>query len=137
MNMASACLRSAIDLRTRIRQSPNQISGSRENLSFALLREGDHAGAFRNTEDVERTGLFAWNELVRAMTAAELQGGQDAALRKAATEALPEARRNVSFFTPAQFAVCELEALLSPQDFETAVALLRDTHKGAEIGCVR
>lgn len=137
MRLAVICLRNAIELRRRLRQSPNQISGSAENVSFALLREGDYAEAFRNTEEVERTGLFAWNELLRAMAAAELRRAPDAALRDAAAKALPEARRNVSFFTPAQFAVCELQALLNPADFEKALALLRNTHKGAAIACTR
>lgn len=139
MNLAVACLRNAIDLRRRLRQSPNQVSGSGENLTFALLRDGDYAGAFKNTEEVQRSGLFAWNELLRAMTAADVQRAPnaDAAVRQAAAKALPEARRNVSFFTPAQFAVCELQALLSPSEFDKAIALLRETHPNDEIACAR
>jgi hypothetical protein len=137
MRLALGCLGQAIRLRGALRQTPNQISGSAENLSFAHLRDGDYVAAFRNTQNVERTGLFAWNELTRALTARHVlqSDTDDDDLRDAAGRARAEARRNVSFFTLAQFNACELRTLLGDADFAEARDILLETHPRQSIDC--
>ncbi len=125
MRLALACLDEAIGLRRRLHQTENQISGSAENISFAYLRDGDFQGAFDNAVRVERTGLFAWNELVRALAAAHLAGGR----RGPIATVRDQARRNVSFFRIGQFNVCELQALLNQELFAEARQIIADTRE--------
>ena len=120
--LAHACLGQAISLRRRLRQTENQVSGSRENISFAYLRDQDFKGAFDNTVAVERTGLFAWNELMRALSAQKL--GE--------REIEREARRNVSMFTVGQFNLCEIKSLLNDELYADAHAIISDEHPGFE-----
>lgn len=120
--LAHACLGQAIALRRRLRQTENQVSGSRENISFAYLRDADFQGAFDNTVAVERTGLFAWNELMRALTAQQL--GE--------TEVERQARRNVALFTVGQFNLCEIKSLLSDELYDAAHAIIGDEHPDFE-----
>ena len=120
-----ACLQKAIDLRQALRQSDNQICGTRENLSFVHLRDQDFDGAYRVTSQVEATGLFAWNELMRAITA-DAVGERSAAA---------EARRHVRYFDPEQFNVCEIRQLLTPEHFELAREVLLDAHPDMTIRC--
>lgn len=128
MRLALACLDRAIALRGRLQQTENQISGSGENKGFAYLRDGDYASAFHNAAIVERTGLFAWNELVRALSAGRLRTPEAIAARQAAL-------RNISFFQVAQFNVCELRALLSREMFAEAQKLIGEQHKGEAVAC--
>ncbi|MGQ0532162.1 MAG: hypothetical protein ACT4OF_05640 [Caulobacteraceae bacterium] len=65
MQLAESCLRIAMLLRERLGQTPNQVSGTGENLSFVFLRDENYDAAFAQARRVERTGLFPWNELVR------------------------------------------------------------------------
>jgi hypothetical protein len=127
MRLALACLNQAVRLRQRLRQTENQLSGTRENMGFAYLRDADFQGAYANAVAVERTGLFAWNELVRALAASHV--GEDA------DEA--EARRNVSFFNVGQFNLCELRVLLNPDLFNEAQALIASEHPGEPVACAQ
>ncbi len=126
--LALACLDQAIRLRQRLRQTDNSVSGTAENKGFAYLRDGDFERAFANATAVERTGLFAWNELVRALSAAHIA-------TPAAFRARREALRNVSFFRVSQFNVCELGVLLDPALFEEARGLIAGQHKGEKVAC--
>jgi hypothetical protein len=128
MRLALACLDRAIALRERLRQTDNQISGSGENKGFAYLRDGDFTSAFHNAATVERTGLFAWNELVRALAAGRLDTPEAAAARR-------DALRNISFFRVGQFNVCELRALLSREMFAEAQKIISGQHKGETVAC--
>ena len=125
MKLTRACLAEAIALRRQIGQTPNLLSGSAENISFTYLRDGDFEATLENATIVEKTGLFAWNELIRAL-AAEKTGD---------TRAAKEARRNVSMFEHNQFAPCELQALMTPEVYAEAVRILSEEHAGKEIGC--
>ncbi|MEL6386508.1 MAG: hypothetical protein AAFR41_08810 [Pseudomonadota bacterium] len=120
-----ACLQKAISIRRRLRQTDNQVSGSGENLSFVFLIDDDYQRAAENTAAVERTGLFAWNELLRATVAREL--GNSAAET--------DARRNVSFFNSRQFNACEIRKLLKPAHFELALDILLEEHPDLAIDC--
>jgi len=131
MALALACLNEAIRLRRYLGQTENQVSGTAENITFAYLRDGDFDNAYQNTVDVERTGLFAWNEAMRALTASRAQAAPAAERRRAASEA----RSNVSRFTLGQFNICELRVLMQPEMFEDLRAIISDTHDGAEVSC--
>lgn len=128
LQLAEACVRVAIALRERLRQSQNQISGTRENLGFLYLREDNFTAAYENTRAVERTGLFAWNELLRAMAAEEVDEPGAAAAARAA-------RRHVGFFSVGQFNVCELRSLMSAAHYERAIALIQHEHGGESVAC--
>ncbi len=129
MKLTRACLAKAIELRKALDQTENQQSGSAENIAFTYLRDGAVQAALDSTVAVERTGLFAWNELVRALAAAEVG---DAEKEKVA-------RRNVSMFSVNQFNLCELKVLMTPEMYEKAVAILITEHSAdhakAPIGC--
>lgn len=129
MQLAVACLDQAIDMRRRLRQTQNELSGSGENISFAYLRDKDFAAAFDNAQRIERTGLFPWNELVRALSSQHLTNVG------ANREAVTVARRNISFFSVGQFNLCELQVLLSPENYQEALALIRAEHKGEDVVC--
>lgn len=129
MQLAVACLRQAMEWRRRLRQTPNELSGSAENISFAYLRDENFQAAFDNARIIERTGLFPWNELVRALAAQHLVDGEGQEGSAA------EARRNVSFFTVGQFNLCELQVLLSPPLYQEALALIRAAHPKEEVDC--
>jgi tetratricopeptide (TPR) repeat protein len=134
MALALSCLDQAIALRRALGQSANQLSGSAENISFAHLRDGDFNAAFANATAVERTGLFPWNELVRALTAARATFEEDAD-RRAAVQAEMDARTNVSMFTVGQFNLCELRALFDEDAYQAAIDLIQQTHPGADVSC--
>ena len=125
MKLTRACLDKAIALRIALGQTENQQSGSAENISFTYLRDGDFQGALAHSKQIEKTGLFAWNELVRALSA-EAVGDEDVAR---------EARRNVSMFAPESFNVCELRALMAPEVYENARALISSEHDGFVVAC--
>ncbi len=119
--LAYACLKRAINLRADgLGQTRNQISGSGENLSFVYLRENNPGEAFRNANEVHETGFFPWNELMLAL----------AADRTGKTAEAEQARQNVALFTPSQFNLCELRALLSEADYTDAVAIVREGREG-------
>ncbi|MEM7766679.1 MAG: hypothetical protein AAF253_04235 [Pseudomonadota bacterium] len=120
-----ACLQRAIDLRRQLQQTENQVSGSGENISFAYLLDDDFSGAFANAEAVERTGLFAWNELVRAFVAREI----------GVAGAAEDARRNVALFQADEFNMCEIRKLLKPPHYELAAALLQSEHPDFTPNC--
>jgi hypothetical protein len=128
MHLARACLSRAMALRQRLQQTPNQISGSGENLGFTFLRDENYQAALDHAAAVERTGLFAWNELVRALAASHLRSPP-------ASTALSQARRNLSFFRVGQFNLCELRVLLSEPHFDEAVRLISREHPGEDVAC--
>jgi hypothetical protein len=128
MLLARACLGQAINLRRRLHQTDNQVSGTVENASFSYLRDGDFEGAHANAAAVERTGLFAWNELVRALSAQHMN-------TPASRKAGQEARRNVRFFEVGRFNPCELRVLLSPELFTEAKSIIEEEHEGESFVC--
>lgn len=128
MRIAEACLREAMALRQRLGQTPNQVSGSSENLSFVYLRDNDFQRAFAHAQSVEDTGLFAWTELVRALSAAHVED-------EGATETQEEARRHITYFTVPQFNLCEVRMLLSDELYEEAVQIIQRQHRGTPVSC--
>ncbi|MEQ9507209.1 MAG: hypothetical protein RLO80_13180 [Hyphomonas sp.] len=121
--LAYACLMRAINLRKEsLGQTENQVSGSGENLSFVHLRDGNADKAFKNASDVHKTGYFAWNELMLALTADRVDEEEVAA----------EARQIVAMYEPRQFNLCELRALLSETDYVAAVAIVGEGRKDFE-----
>lgn len=131
MGLAVACLHQAMNLRRALGQTPNQISGSAENIGFALLRDRDYNGAFAHASTVERSGLFAWNETVRALSA-QAAGAGAASARAAAAR---QAQLNLSFFTVAEFNLCEIRALLSDKNYAAARRLIAAAHPGEKVEC--
>ena len=132
MALAVSCLHEAMRLRRLLGQSPNQVSGTGENVSFAYLRDGDFDAAYQNAANVEQTGVFAWNEVVRALSARHARFDRRAARRAA----VADARRNVSMFGVAQFNVCELQQLMNPDVFAEALEIIAETHPDeANVGC--
>jgi hypothetical protein len=128
MLLARSCLSQAIRLRGRLHQTPNQISGTRENVSFSYLRDGDFERALGNAAKVEGTGLFAWNELVRALSASHVKSDE-------AINAEREARRNVRFFEVGRFNPCELNVLLGPDLMAEARLIVEGEHVGETLAC--
>ena len=126
MTLTRACLDKAIALRVALGQTENQQSGSAENKGFTYLRDGDFEGAFEHAARVEKTGLFAWNELVRVLSAEKV--GDEAVAR--------EARRNVSLFSPEGFNACELQALMTPEVFQSAQGIISSEHGDIEVSCI-
>ncbi len=125
MKLTRACLDKAIALRVALGQTENQQSGSAENKGFTYLRDGDFEGAFNHAVKIEKTGLFAWNELVRALSAEQV--GNEGVAR--------EARRNVSMFDPEGFNACELKALMTPEVYQSALAIISSEHEGKDVAC--
>jgi hypothetical protein len=128
LQLAEFCLLAAIALRDRLRQTRNQLSGTRENLGFLYLREGNFPAVFANARTVERTGLFAWNEMLRAMSAQHVGD-------PAATAEGEVARRHVGFFSVGQFNICELQTLMDAAYYEQAIALIQREHPGETVAC--
>ncbi len=128
MQLARACLNRAIKLRERLHQTPNQISGTLENVSFSYLRDSDFEGAFANASKVERTGLFPWNELVRGLSAAHTKSLDG-------VKAEREARRNIGFFEVGRFNPCELQALLNANLLAEARSIVEQEHQGESLVC--
>ena len=128
MLLARACLKQAIRLRERMHQTDNQKSGTAENVSFTYLRDGDFEGALANAVAVERTGLFPWNELVRALSASQVKTPQ-------ALKAGREARLSVSYFAIGRFNPCELQVLLNADLFAKAKSLVEREHRGESLAC--
>jgi len=133
MALALSCLNEAIRLRRVQGQTENQQSGTAENITFAYLRDGDFDNAYQNTVTVERTGLFAWNEAMRAFTATRAEAGSRAERRAAGAAA----RGNVSRFSLGQFNLCELQALMEAEHFEALRQIISETHDDAEVSCPR
>lgn len=129
MKLTRACLGKAIDLRKAIGQTENQQSGTGENIAFTYLRDGDFKSALDSAASVERTGLFPWNELIRALAAREVSE----------IETERAARRNVSMFSVNQFNLCELKVLMTPETYQKALDLLVsehfEDHEKSPIGC--
>ncbi len=133
MGLAVACLGRAMELRQRLGQTANQISGSAENVGFALLRDKDYDAAYAHSLAIERTGLFAWNEILRALSAS---GAGDAAAPAGARAAiLRQALLNMSLFSVDEFNLCELRALLGDRDYAEARKLIAGTHPGERVEC--
>lgn len=128
MVLARSCLNQAIRLRERLHQTDNQVSGTAENVSFSYLRDSDFEGALANAVAVERTGLFPWNELVRALSANHMA-------TTAASRAEREARRSVSFFAIGRFNPCELQVLLNEDLFAEAQSIVEQEHRGETLVC--
>lgn len=156
--LAQACLDEAIALRQKLRQTRNQVSGSKENLTFIHLRAGETGKAFEVTREIETTGLFPWNELMRVLTAEKLHAEIKAARPDETREQRNEtgrflkelgntakvARRNVSHYAINQFNLCEIEVLLTPEDYQRALEIIYEEHRPnskdltlAEVGCKR
>ncbi|MCR6643370.1 MAG: hypothetical protein NVV62_01925 [Terricaulis sp.] len=131
MLLAEACLEKAIGLRRALNQLPQQVSGTAENLSFVYLRDGDYDAAFRNTVAVSQTGLFAWNEAMRAFSAANAYEASRAERRRAGAEA----QRNVAMFSVSQFNICELRSLLSADHYAEIEALIAAQHRREIVAC--
>ncbi|KCZ93334.1 hypothetical protein [Hyphomonas johnsonii] len=125
MKLTRACLDQAIALRVKLGETENQQSGSGENKSFTYLRDQDFQGAFDHAQKIEKTGLFAWNELVRALSAEKV--GE--------VEVARQARRNVSMFSPEQFNICELKALMIPEIYESGREMISVEHDNVEVDC--
>jgi hypothetical protein len=134
MALALSCLSEAVLLRRQLGQSPNLQSASGENMSFAHLRDGDFDAAYANAVAVERTGLFPWNEVVRALAASRVRPAA-AEARRAAASAAADARGNVALFNVDQFNLCELQALFDPEMYEDVREIIADAHPGEEVGC--
>lgn len=129
LRLAEACLRAAMALRRRLGQTANQISGSGENLTFVYLAEENYPRAYEHAMEVERTGLFAWNELMRALAAERVEASDD--VRRVRTQA----RRHVALFRVNQFNLCELRVLLGEALYAEAERIVREEHRGEEVGC--
>ena len=127
MALSRACLERAVALRRELHQTENQVSGSAENISFTYLRDDDYEHAFAHADKVEKTGLFVWNELIRAMSAA--QAGNDHAAKA------QQALRNVARFDVGQFDTRELRNLLKPEQFAQACSIIRNTHPDEAVEC--
>lgn len=128
MQLAKACLDMAINYRQQLGQTLNQISGTAENIGFVYLRDDRFHEAFVHAQSLERTGIFAWNELIRAMSARR-ESGREA--RVAERVAL----RNIGFFGVGEFAVCELAVLLERDLYEEAMRTIRNQHPGEIVRC--
>jgi hypothetical protein len=135
MALALACLDAALDLRRRLDQSPNQQSNTAQIVSFAHLRDHDVTAAYKNSVDIEATGLFAWNELVRALTAPQVSLS-DPAEQHAAQVAAADARRNVGLFKVSQFTLCELQTMLDADTYAAGQKLIAETHPGEKAECI-
>lgn len=131
MALAIACLNEAIRLRRYLGQTENQVSGSGENITFAYLRDGDFDNAYANTVAVEATGLFPWNEAMRALTAPRATAGARAERARAARDA----RGNVSRFSIGQFNVCELQVLMDAESFAALREIISKEHDDADVSC--
>src|SRR5262249_24804697 len=74
MRLALACLERTTDIRrNKLRQTEQDVDGTQENFGFAYLRDDDFASAYANSVRVEHTLLSPWNELIRAVSAAEMR----------------------------------------------------------------
>jgi len=129
MQLAERCLRDAMRLRRQLGQTPNQVNGSGENLSFVYLRDGNFAHAFAHANEVEHNGILAWTELVRAFSADNVARSDEA------HSVGVQARRRISFFDVADFNLCELQRLLSVAHYEAAVRIIEREHPGERVGC--
>jgi tetratricopeptide (TPR) repeat protein len=129
MQLARSCLDQAIRLRQRLHQTDNQVSGTAENISFSYLRDGDFDEALANAVAVEGTGLFPWNELVRALAARHVASSTARRIEQ-------EARRNVRFFPIGRFNPCELQVLLDTDLFAEARSIVEKEHGGDPFRCV-
>lgn len=129
MQLAERCLRDAMRLRRQLGQTPNQVSGSGENLSFVYLRDNDFDRAYAHANEVEQTGVLAWTELVRALAAENVE--QTDEVRAVATQA----RRRISFFSVDDFALCEMQRLLSADHYEDAVRIIERQHPDETVAC--
>lgn len=131
MRLAEACLRMAISFRERLEQTDNQISGTAENIGFVYLRDRQFDRAFAHAQEVERTGIFAWNELIRALAASHASDRSTRDVLAVKRVAL----LNISFFDVGEFAVCELEVLLEPELYREAIRIIRQQHPGQDVAC--
>lgn len=129
MQLAERCLRDAMRLRRQLGQTPNQVSGSGENLSFVYLRDANFERAFQHANEVEQTGILAWTELVRAFAAENVEPSANAR-----TIGL-QAQRRISFFSVNDFALCELQRLLSAEHYQQVVRIIERQHRGETVAC--
>lgn len=128
MILARACLLDAMELRRRLGQTDNQISGTGENLSFTYLWDEHFDRAFDHAQDVERTGVFAWNELVRAISARAI--GRDSEAR--------DAMRNVELFDdPTSFNICEIRNLLRDETYASALEIMGEAYPNFQPSCAQ
>ncbi len=136
--LAYACLQQAIRIRREeLRQTPNQISGSGENITFIHLRDGKLKEAYDHTVATHRTGLFAWNESLRAMIAERLMDAEETSRGERASyrEALNAALGNVSRFEDGQFNLCELRVLLSDADYADLERIVLSQRPNVPVEC--
>lgn len=125
MILARACLNRATQRRTLLGQTPNQIGGTTENISFSYLRDRDFAAALENAKKVADTGLFAWNELVIAISANHVGD----------SEAERSARQNIALFRVPNFNLCEVENLLDASLFAEALEIVKSEHSETIAPC--
>jgi hypothetical protein len=128
LRIALACINQAIVLRRSLRQTENQVGSTKLSIGFIYLREHNYDAAYRNADAVENTGLYAQNELVRALAGAHARSG---------SADVAEARRNVGMFRMSQFNVCELQALLPGDLYSEAQRILTDTHPKDAATCTQ
>jgi tetratricopeptide (TPR) repeat protein len=135
--LAFACLQEAMRIRREdLRQTPNQISGSGENITFIHLRDGELNKAYQHTVATHRTGLFAWNESLRALTAERLaEAAGDRQARRTYRDALAEALGNVRRFEDGQFNLCELRVLLSDEDYDDLERIVLSQRPNVPVEC--
>ncbi|MES1198381.1 MAG: hypothetical protein ABUS48_00165 [Pseudomonadota bacterium] len=136
LRIALACINQAIALRRILRQTDNQVGNTKQSIGFVYLREHNYDAAFKNAVAVERTGLFAQNELVRALAGAHVHPA-DADDQADARDAVTEATRNIGMFRFSQFNVCELQALLPTDLYTEAQQIFAATHQGENTACTQ
>ncbi|MES1158519.1 MAG: hypothetical protein ABUL42_01360 [Terricaulis silvestris] len=136
LRIALACINRAIALRRILRQTENQVGSTKLSIGFVYLREHNYDAAYKNAVAVERNGLYAQNELVRALAAAHVRP-TDADDRADAHDAAMEAQRNIGMFRLSQFNVCELQALLPSDLYREAQQILTSAHPGENTTCAQ
>jgi hypothetical protein len=119
MQLARACLARAIKLRELLGHTANEIAGTRENISFAYLRDHDFSRALDNSLGVERVGLYPWNELVRVLAVREDTS-------EFGREVASDARRNLRGWSIGRYNPCELQKLLDAQLYDEARRIIEE-----------
>jgi len=136
LRIALACINQAIKLRRVLRQTENQIGSTKQSIGFVYLREHNYDAAFQNSVAVERTGLYAQNELIRALAGAHVHPAS-ADDQADASDAVAEATRNIGMFRFQQFNVCELQALLPADLYTEAQKIFATAHPGENTACTQ
>ncbi|MFT3728402.1 MAG: hypothetical protein QM759_11315 [Terricaulis sp.] len=126
LQIALACINQAVALRRVLRQTENQVGQTRQSIGFVYLREHNYEAAYKNAASVEATGLYAQNELVRALAGAHYRPSATSKQTSVSAD-VAEARRNIGMFRFGQFNVCELQALLPPDLYTEAQQIFAAT----------